>query len=98
MRRLPILAAAALLTGCASANVTLLQSLHNQTVDIFLALVLIVGGVIGAPLGSRVAGKLPGEQLRALLALIVFGVSLKLLVDLIRTPADLYLLITGVAS
>jgi hypothetical protein len=36
--------------------------------------------------------------LRALLALIVFGVSLKLLVDLVRTPADLYLLLPSVAQ
>jgi uncharacterized membrane protein YfcA len=81
-----------------AANVTLLQSIHNQTVDLFLALVLIIGGVIGAPLGSRLAGRLPGEQLRALLALIVFGVSLKLLADLVRTPDDLYLLLPQVAQ
>jgi hypothetical protein len=81
-----------------AANVTLLQSLQNQTVDIFLALILIVGGVIGAPLGSRLAGRLPGERLRALLALVVFGVSLKLLVDLVRTPGDLYLLLSPVVQ
>jgi len=81
-----------------AANVTMLQSIHNQTVDVFLALVLIVGGVIGAPLGSKLAGRLPGEQLRALLAMIVFGVSLKLLVDLVRTPSDLYLLLPPVAQ
>jgi hypothetical protein len=79
-----------------AANVTLLQSLQNQTVDMFLALILIIGGVIGAPLGSRVAVKLPGEQLRALLAMIVFGVSLKLLIDLIHTPPDIYLLLPAV--
>lgn len=78
-----------------AVNVTFLQSVHNQTVDIFLALVLIVGGVIGAPLGTRLAGKLPGEQLRALLALIVFGVSVKLLIDLVRTPGDLYVVLPG---
>jgi uncharacterized protein len=81
-----------------AANVTMLQAIHNQTIDVFLALVLIVGGVIGAPLGSKLAGRLPGEQLRALLALIVFGVSLKLLVDLVRTPADLYVLLPPVAG
>jgi uncharacterized protein len=79
-----------------AANVTILQSLQNQTVDVFLALILIVGGVIGAPLGSRVAVKLPGEQLRVLLALIVFGVSLKLLIDLVTTPPDTYLLLPSV--
>jgi hypothetical protein len=81
-----------------AANVTMLQAIHNQTIDVFLALVLIVGGVIGAPLGSKLAGRLPGEQLRALLALIVFGVSLKLLLDLVRTPGDLYVLLPAVAQ
>ncbi|MGE5538328.1 MAG: sulfite exporter TauE/SafE family protein [Gemmatimonas sp.] len=80
-----------------AANVTLLQAIHNQTVDVFLAFVLIVGGVIGAPLGSRLAGRLPGEQLRALLALIVFAVSVKLLIDLVRTPADVYILLPPVS-
>jgi hypothetical protein len=81
-----------------AANVTMLQSIHNQTVDVFLALALIVGGVIGAPLGSRLAGRLPGEQLRALLAMIVFGVSLKLLLDLVQTPGDLFILLPPVAQ
>jgi uncharacterized membrane protein YfcA len=79
-----------------AANLTLLQAIHNQTVDILLALVLIVGGVIGAPLGSRLAGRLPGEQLRALLACIVFAVSVKLLIDLVHTPADVYVLLPPV--
>jgi uncharacterized membrane protein YfcA len=79
-----------------AANVTLLQALHNQTVDVLLALVLIVGGVVGAPLGSRLAGRLPGEQLRALLALIVFAVSVKLLIDLVHTPEDVYVLLPPV--
>jgi uncharacterized membrane protein YfcA len=79
-----------------AANLTLLQAIHNQTVDILLALVLIVGGVIGAPLGSRLAGRLPGEQLRALLACIVFAVSVKLLIDLVHAPADTYVLLPPV--
>jgi uncharacterized membrane protein YfcA len=70
--------------------VSFLQAVNNQTVDIFLALLLMIGGVIGAQFGTLVGARLRGEQLRALLALLVLAVSGKLLFDLVVTPADLY--------
>ncbi len=73
-----------------TANVTFLQAWQNQTVDIFLALLLLTGGVIGAQLGTRVGAKLPGEQLRSLLALIVLGVCARLASELLARPDDLY--------
>jgi uncharacterized membrane protein YfcA len=69
---------------------TLLHAVNNQTVDIILALALIVGGVIGAQFGSGAADRLRPEQLRILLALIVLGVCGKLGYDLIAMPEDLY--------
>ncbi len=73
-----------------SANVTILQSATNQTVDIILALILLVGGVIGAQVGARAGTKMNGEQLRGMLALIVLGVCVKLTYDLVITPIDLF--------
>jgi len=73
-----------------TANVTFLQAWQNFTVDIFLALLLLVGGVVGAQFGARLGGKLRGEQLRGLLAVLVLSVALKLLFDLVVTPDDLY--------
>jgi uncharacterized protein len=73
-----------------SANVTYLQAWQVQTVDIALAVLLLVGGVIGAQFGARYGAKLRGEQLRGLLALIVLSVAIKLFVDLIVTPDDIY--------
>jgi uncharacterized membrane protein YfcA len=73
-----------------AAAVTVLQSVENGTVDIVLALVLLVGGVIGAQLGTRFGVRLRGEQLRALLALIVLAVATKLVVDLTVRPHELY--------
>lgn len=73
-----------------TAYVSFMQAVNNQTVDIFLALLLMIGGVIGAQFGTRVGARLRGEQLRALLALLVLAVCGKLLFDLITTPADLY--------
>jgi len=73
-----------------TANVTILQSTSNQTVDIVLTLLLLIGGVIGAQFGARAGMKLQGEQLRVLLAVMVLSVCLKLGFDLIVTPDDLF--------
>jgi len=73
-----------------TANVTFLQAYHNQTVDLLLGLFLMVGGVIGAQVGTRIGAKLPGERMRFLLAAMVVGVCVKMMVDLVSTPADFY--------
>ncbi|MGI9439480.1 MAG: sulfite exporter TauE/SafE family protein [Parvibaculales bacterium] len=73
-----------------TASVTILHAVENQTVDIVLAVLLMIGGVLGAQIGARVGQKLPGEQLRALLALIVLGVGMRLLLDLVLMPDELY--------
>ena len=73
-----------------TANVTFLQAVNTQTVDVLLALLLLIGGVIGAPIGTRLGTKLKGEQLRGLLAFMVLAVCLKLGYDLVITPEDLY--------
>lgn len=67
----------------------------NQTVDIVLAMLLLVGGVLGAQVGVRVGHKLRGEQLRALLALMVIAVCLRLAWDLVATPDDLFTVMIG---
>ena len=73
-----------------TANVTLLQAINNQTVDVLLALLLLTGGVIGAQIGVRAGSKLPGEQLRVLLALMVLVVCGKLAYDLVAVPLDMF--------
>ena len=73
-----------------SAAVTIMHAVKNQTVDVVLATILIIGGVVGAQIGARLGQKLRGEQLRALLAVIVLGVGLKMLSDLLFMPAEIY--------
>ncbi|HEX9701872.1 MAG TPA: sulfite exporter TauE/SafE family protein [Rhodospirillales bacterium] len=73
-----------------TANVTLLQAISNQTVDVVLALLLLVGGVIGAQIGARFGARMQGEHLRGLLAVLVLTVCGKLFFDLVVTPDDLY--------
>jgi uncharacterized membrane protein YfcA len=77
-----------------TANVTVLQAVHTRTVDVVLAMLLLVGGVIGAQLGVRLGAKLAAEQLRILLALLVIGVGAKMTMDLVTTPEDLYSSVT----
>lgn len=73
-----------------TAYTTIIQSTTNQTVDIVLAVILMVGGVIGAQVGAAAGVKLKGEQLRALLGLLVLGVCVRLGYDLVVTPDDLF--------
>lgn len=75
-----------------TAFTTVLQAYLNQTVDVVLALVLMVGGVIGAQFGAAAGLKLRGDQLRALLGLLVLGVCLRMAFELVITPASIYTL------
>ncbi|MCB9946912.1 MAG: sulfite exporter TauE/SafE family protein [Rhodospirillaceae bacterium] len=73
-----------------TAIATFLQAYQNHTVDVMLALLLLAGGVIGAQFGSRASGRLRGEQARALLAILVLAVCVKLAADLVIRPVALY--------
>jgi uncharacterized membrane protein YfcA len=76
---------------------TLLQAASSYSVDIVLAAILIAGGVVGAQFGARAGGKLKGEQIRFLLALLVLAVCIGLLWGLVVRPADVYTMSFGVA-
>ncbi|MCF6197040.1 MAG: sulfite exporter TauE/SafE family protein, partial [Emcibacter sp.] len=73
-----------------TASVTFLHSVNTQTVDVVLALILLIGAVIGAQIGARVGLKLKGEQLRILLAMMVLVVCAKMAYDLVVEPDELY--------
>ena len=73
-----------------TANSTFFQSYLNQTVDIVLASLMIVGGVIGAQIGARLGTKLKAEYLRGILAILVIVVCAKIFIDLTLTPANLF--------
>ncbi|MDC0739030.1 sulfite exporter TauE/SafE family protein [Cognatishimia sp. SS12] len=73
-----------------TAFTTLLHATTNYTVDMALAVLLLVGGVIGAQFGAVIGTRLKAEQLRILLAIMVLGVCLKLGLDLLIMPGELY--------
>jgi len=78
-----------------TAFTTMAHAITSQTVDVLLALVLLIGGVIGAQFGTAIGTRLKAEQLRIALASLVLLVCFKLALDLFLTPADLYELGTG---
>ncbi|WP_184473370.1 TSUP family transporter [Rhizobium esperanzae] len=81
-----------------TAYTTIVQAATNFSVDIVLAFILMVAGVVGAQYGVRVGQKLRGEQLRALLGLLVLAVGLRLAIALVVTPADVYSVVMGAGN
>ncbi|WP_298296250.1 sulfite exporter TauE/SafE family protein [uncultured Litoreibacter sp.] len=69
---------------------TLMHATTNYTVDMALAVLLLVGGVIGAQIGTRIGARLKAEQLRILLSIMVLAVCFKLALDLLIMPSELY--------
>ena len=72
-----------------------LQAGRNQTVDIVLALLLIVGGIVGAQFGARASSRFRAEELRAVLALIVLAVGLRMGLGLFFAPDEPFVLLSG---
>ncbi len=78
-----------------SANITFQQAVTNHTVDLLLAMLLLIGSTIGAQFGARVGRRLRGEQIRILLAIIVLLFAVKFVFDLLLQPANLISLAGG---
>jgi uncharacterized membrane protein YfcA len=72
------------------AATAFLQAVQNQALDVVLAMLLIIGGVLGAQVGVAAGGRLKGEQLRFLLAALVLLVCLRIGWDLVARPDELY--------
>lgn len=73
-----------------TAVTTMVHALTTQAVDIVLAGLLLIGGVIGAQVGTRIAAKLQPQRLRMILALIVLAVAFRMLLGLSFRPSDVF--------
>ncbi|HHC29072.1 MAG TPA: sulfite exporter TauE/SafE family protein [Rhodobacterales bacterium] len=73
-----------------TAFTTMMHATTNFTVDIALALLLLIGGVIGAQIGTRIGVKMKAESLRVLLSMMVLAVCIKLGLELLIEPGELY--------
>lgn len=74
--------------------VTMLHAVNTRTVDVVLAAILIVGGVIGVQFGVEAGRRLRGEELRILLGFLVLAVAVRLLVELLLQPSVPYSITT----
>jgi hypothetical protein len=62
----------------------------NYQVDAVLALILIIGGVIGAQLGLRAGQDMKSEWIRFLLGGLVLAISVRFAFGLVWTPDELF--------
>lgn len=69
---------------------TVFHAASNQSVDIVLAALLIIGGVVGAQFGARAGRKLRGESFRLLLALLLLAVGVRFATEAIVKPTELF--------
>lgn len=73
-----------------TAATTMVHSVQSRSVDIVLAALLLLGGVIGAQFGARMAVKMKPEYLRLGLALIVLAVAVRMAIGLGYRPDEIY--------
>jgi len=78
-----------------TAATTMMHAITNHTVDVLLAVILLLTGVIGSQIGVRIAPRIKAEQLRLILALMVVAVCAKLAYDVISPPAERYVVLYG---
>lgn len=73
-----------------AAATSILQAITNQSVDVMLGAVLMIGGAIGAQLGVVIGSRLKAEQIRILLAFLVLLVGVRMFMTMIETPTFTY--------
>jgi uncharacterized membrane protein YfcA len=73
-----------------SAGTTMIHSLTTRAVDIVLATLLLVGGVIGAQYGALLTLRVKPDFLRLALAVIILLVGLRMALGLAWRPDEIY--------
>jgi hypothetical protein len=73
-----------------TAATTLIHATTTKSVDVVLAVLLLLGSVIGAQYGARFAQKAKPELLRMFLAIIVLAVAIRMGLGLGWRPPEIY--------
>lgn len=73
-----------------TAITTMVHAVTTRAVDIVLAGLLLIGSVIGAQMGTRLASKLPPDWLRLGLSIVILALAIWLALGLGWRPAELY--------
>ena len=74
---------------------TILHSYVNQTLDVILSSLLLLGAVIGAQIGTKIMVHLNGEQIRFLLSVIILLVVFVLIGEMVVTPNEMFVIEKG---
>jgi uncharacterized membrane protein YfcA len=75
---------------CVSGATTMVHALTTHAVDIVLAGLLLVGGVVGAQYGAILTTRMKPDLLRLALAVIILLVGLRMLVGLAWRPDEIF--------
>jgi uncharacterized membrane protein YfcA len=73
-----------------SASTTMVHALTTRAVDIVLAGLLLVGGVIGAQYGAVLTTRMKPDYLRLALAVIILLVGLRMFLGLFWRPDEIF--------
>jgi uncharacterized membrane protein YfcA len=85
-----VIGTSTMLTLITMASATVMHAATNHLVDALLALILMVGGVVGAQFGARAGQRMKAERLRLLLGLLVLGVGVRFALELLIQPSELF--------
>ncbi|MFZ5692530.1 MAG: sulfite exporter TauE/SafE family protein [Pseudomonadota bacterium] len=85
-----VIGTSTVLTLITMASATVMHAATNHLVDALLALILMVGGVVGAQFGARAGQRMKAERLRLLLGLLVLGVGVRFALELLIQPSELF--------
>lgn len=85
-----VIGTSTVLTLITMASATVMHAATNHLVDAMLALILMVGGVVGAQFGARAGQRMKAERLRLLLGLLVLGVGVRFALELLIQPSELF--------
>jgi len=73
-----------------TAATTIIHSTTTRSVDIVLAVLLLIGSVVGAQIGARLSQRVRPEVLRLGLAIVVLAVAFRMALGLGWRPAEIY--------
>ncbi len=73
-----------------TAVATMVHATTTKAVDIVLAALLLLGSVVGAQVGARLATKVKPEYLRLALALMVLAIGVRVLLGLVWRPEEIF--------
>jgi len=93
-----VIGTSTVLTLVTMISATVLHATTNHQVDAVLALILMVGGAIGAQFGAQAGQQMRAERLRLLLGLLILAVGIRFALVMVLPPNDVYTVQPSVES